>query len=104
MDETTKIRTIMAYNIRKLRESKSLTQQELANRCGITPLAVCKIEGGKVWPKDSSVESIAAALGVESQDLFVNKRIEDTLNEKIQILQKTLSELQCLTSALNKPV
>ena len=102
MNETTKIRAIMAYNIRKLRETRDFTQQELATKCKITPLAVCKIEGGKVWPKDSSVESIASALGVESQDLFVNKRIEDTLNEKIDVLQKTLSELQGLTAAINK--
>ena len=44
MDESTNLRAIMAYNIRKIREERNLTQQQLADKSGISPLAICKIE------------------------------------------------------------
>lgn len=94
MDETTNIRKILAYNIRKIREEKQLTQQQLAEKSGITPLAICKIETEKVWPKDSSIEKIANVFGIESQDLFINKILEDTLSNQVKIMQTALAELQ----------
>lgn len=90
----------MAYNIRKIREEKNFTQQQLAEKSGITPLAICKIETEKVWPKDSSIESIANALGVESNDLFLNKRLEDTLEDNVKRMQSTLAELQNILASV----
>ncbi len=62
-------RVKIGKNLRKVRESKLMTQQELADRSGIGLRTIVRIESDKVEPRFSSIKSLAAALEVEPSEL-----------------------------------
>lgn len=53
-----------ARRIRQLREGRSLTQSELANRAHTTQSAIARLESGSVVPRLDLLHKIAAALGL----------------------------------------
>lgn len=55
--------------MRALRESKFLTQAELAELSGATESTINRIENGLQQPRISTIRKIAAALGVEPGEL-----------------------------------
>lgn len=61
--------------IRKLRfENGEMTQQALADACGITRQTVVALEGGKYAPSLELAFRIAQAFGVGVEDVFQWKR------------------------------
>ena len=56
--------------IRKLRESRGLTQSALAEKLAVSDKAVSKWETGRGLPDISLLEPLAAALGVSVAELF----------------------------------
>ncbi len=56
--------------IRRLREKKNLTQQQLAEKLNVTAKAVSKWETNHGYPDISLVEPLANALGVSLIELF----------------------------------
>ena len=56
--------------IRNLRETKGMTQEELAARIHVSAKAVSKWETGKGFPDVSLLESLAAALGISVIELL----------------------------------
>ena len=61
-------------NLRKLRRNNRLSQQELADKAGISRLAYSQIERGEVEAKVSTLTNLAKVLDVKLQDLFVKPR------------------------------
>ncbi|MBQ3557561.1 MAG: helix-turn-helix domain-containing protein [Oscillospiraceae bacterium] len=61
--------------IKSLRESKHLTQAELAEQLGVSDKAVSKWETGKGFPDSSLLQPLAAALGVSVIELLNGKVI-----------------------------
>lgn len=61
--------------IRTLREAKSMTQSELAERIGVTDKAVSKWETGKGLPDITLVQPLAQALGVSVMELMSGSKI-----------------------------
>ena len=60
----------MAMRLKRLREAAGLTQQELANRAGLSISAVTQTEGGqKKDPKLSTLVALAKVLGVSLDEL-----------------------------------
>ena len=66
----------VARNIRRYREQKKLTQDELAERLHVTRQAVSNWETGKNHPDLDMLSSLAQALDLELTDLFYGKRQE----------------------------
>lgn len=64
--------------IKSMRVKKGLTQDELAERTGITVRTIQRIEQGKVNPRSYSIKVIATALNVECGDL-VDSSYSDNL-------------------------
>ena len=62
-------RVIKLSRLRAIRERKALTQDELAELAGVSRQTVIKIEGG-LEPRPPTIRKLAAALGVEPQDLM----------------------------------
>ena len=56
--------------IKRLREEKTLTQSELAEKIFVTDKAVSKWETGRGYPDISLVEALAKALGVSVIELL----------------------------------
>ncbi len=65
---------MIGANLRRIREGQGLSQSEAADRSGISRLAYRNIETGSSTPKVSTLQNIAAGMGVKLQDLFVPVR------------------------------
>jgi transcriptional regulator with XRE-family HTH domain len=64
---------MVKVRLREVRERKLLTQQELADRSGLTQTTISAIEVGKHEPRISTIRRLAAALGVEPEELVVGQ-------------------------------
>jgi len=60
----------LARNVRRLREEKGWTQDELADKLKVEQMAVSLIENNRANPTLQTLEAIAACLGVRFIDLF----------------------------------
>ena len=64
------LKEVMAVNLRRLRHDKELTQEELADRAGISARYVGKIESANVSASVSVLGRLATALDVEPCELI----------------------------------
>lgn len=80
----------LSQNIKKYRKGK-YTQEQLAEKIGVSAQNINDIEGKRRWPRESTLIKIADALEIEVYQLFIpndlsNIQIENTdENEKIRI-------------------
>lgn len=74
---------IIRYNIKRLREEAGLTQQQLADKAGITMNYVAKIESKKMQRGFTivSLGRIADALGLDIRELFKPVDEKDPTNK-----------------------
>lgn len=56
--------------LRQLRERAALTQQDLANKSGVTRSTIMRLENGADTPYPTTIRKLAAALEVSPQDLM----------------------------------
>lgn len=56
--------------IKLLRTQRSMTQKEVAQKCGMADSAIRKYESGKIKPKFETLIKIAAALNVDVSELL----------------------------------
>lgn len=64
---------VMGENVRALRQSLSLSQEELAFRAGVDRTYISQIERGVGNPSVLVLVKIAATLGVELQELLAQR-------------------------------
>ena len=64
------LKEIMAINLRRKRHDQHMTQEELAERAGLSARYVGAIERGDVSASVTVLGQIAEALGVEPGDLL----------------------------------
>lgn len=75
---------IFRRNLRTLRKSMGISQEELADMCDVSYLTIGRWERGESWPKPESLSAIAVAFNVEPQDLLA-----DTEKVKVKPLNTT---------------
>lgn len=56
--------------VASVRKSKGVTQQQLAERTGMSVVAIAYIETGKRWARLGTLSKIAKSLKVDIADLF----------------------------------
>jgi transcriptional regulator with XRE-family HTH domain len=61
---------LLGMRIRELRKTRHMTQERLAEKVGVEPKQISRIEGGKSFPSMDTLESIARSLQVEMKDLL----------------------------------
>ena len=64
--------------IKRLREGRQLTQQQLADKLGVSDKAISKWETGRGYPDITLAEPLAAALGVSLIELFSGEDVANT--------------------------
>ncbi|MGZ5871789.1 MAG: helix-turn-helix domain-containing protein [Bradyrhizobium sp.] len=64
------IREVLAVNLRKLRQAKRLSQEELAHRAKIDRTYISALERSKYAAGIDVVDRLARVLGVEAADLL----------------------------------
>lgn len=64
------LQIIVGKNIQKIRESKGISQQELAAKCNFEKSNMSRLEAGRVNPTLSTLEKVAKALDISLAELF----------------------------------
>jgi transcriptional regulator with XRE-family HTH domain len=63
----------MRIRLREVRERKLMTQEELAQRSGLTQTSISALERGVHAPRISTIRKLAAALEVDPDELIVRE-------------------------------
>ena len=85
-------RSLLALNMKRLRDLRGYTQMDLAERVGCSTTLIGNIEIRKRFPSPENLDLIAEALEVPPADLFMESRsttpselrIKNQLQRKIQ--------------------
>lgn len=64
------LQLIVGKNIQRIRESKGISQQELAAKCNFEKSNMSRLEAGRVNPTLSTLEKVSKALGISLAELF----------------------------------
>lgn len=64
------IKKLLGERIREFRKAKGLTQEQLAERVGVEPRHISRIEGGYNSPSIERLAKISEALNVPIKDFF----------------------------------
>jgi transcriptional regulator with XRE-family HTH domain len=79
----TKLRKILAENIKAYRKEMGFSQIKLANLIDSAPNYIAMIEAEKRFPTDSMLEKIAIALQKEPFELFMITPIQKDWQKKV---------------------
>ena len=106
-DSKPEIARLLSDNIKRLRKDNKLTQEQLAERCGISTRHMSDIERSDAFPSPEVIEQIAKVLNIPSFILFLpsekgrveyiySQRIEKMLESAISLaLRNTIDKLEC---------
>ena len=75
--------------IRRLRESRKMTQHQLAEKLSVSDKVISKWETGRGYPDISLIEPLSVALGVSIIELFSGENIVNT-NRAFNMLRMKL--------------
>ena len=64
--------------IKRLRENRKMTQQQLAGKMNVSGKAISKWETGRGYPDISLIEPLSTALGVSVIELFAGENVVNT--------------------------
>jgi transcriptional regulator with XRE-family HTH domain len=70
VDNEQKLMKSFGKRVAEVRKSRGITQQQLAERVGLSVVAIAYIETGKRWPRLGTVSKIAKHLKVDLQEFF----------------------------------
>ena len=72
--------------VREIRKQKGFTQEQIAEKIGIEPPNISKLENGAHFPLPENIEKLAKALNVDAKDLFDFEHFDEKaiLNKKIK--------------------
>ena len=95
------IKEILAQNLKENRRRLGITQPELAKRAGMSTQYLAMIETARKFPTADILERLAAALGINPNELFF---VADSPERAMEQLQQTIFNYidQSVVYALNK--
>ena len=102
-------------NIRRIRKTRRLTQEEMAHRLGISITAYRDIERGSTSMMNSNISRIATHLETSTEELVLGyhpiqmngKKLEDitgTYTSRISVLEKQVENLEKLVQTLEETI
>ena len=85
----------VGQRIRKARRNKEMTQEELANKIGVTKATINKYESGTVTniPR-SKIELLARALDLQPSDLFTYEETLESYRQQMNSVKQEIAELE----------
>lgn len=90
---------LLGARIREVRKLRHLSQERLAEKVGVEPKQISRIEGGKSAPSLDTLEAIAKHLQVEMKDLFdfqhllPEERVEDQVLRLLGMMDEKAKKL-----------
>ncbi|MBP5447686.1 MAG: helix-turn-helix transcriptional regulator [Treponema sp.] len=94
MEEKSRIRNVVAQNVRKYRKLEGLTQEQLAEAADVSNTYIANIECGQTWVSDKTLEKVAAALHVEIYLLFISEKLDQTAKDALAKSHENISYLK----------
>ena len=102
-------------NIRKIRKSRKLTQEEMALRLGISLTAYRDFEKGSTSILNGNLHRIAALLDTSAEEIVLGYRpsqieganlqeVQEEYSGRIQSLETRICDLEKLTSSLQETI
>lgn len=87
------IKTIVGSNIKRIRELRGLTQDDLSEVINMNTSALSDIERGLTYPKPENLDKIAQALKVPYELLYVNalydpEVVNEDFNKRIELIKQ----------------
>ena len=70
-DKTPDLRKILSLNVKKHREKLGITQENLAEKAGISAAMMNDIEGCRTWISDKTLKNLSSALQIDTYRLFI---------------------------------
>jgi len=89
-DKALAIRKVLATNIKRFREMEGMTQENLAEKAGISTPMVCDIEGCRTWISDKTLAKLSVALKIETFRLFIPEEINK--DDEAKLLAKEITQ------------
>ena len=87
--EEDSIKLIFGLKIKQLRQTKNLSQQELADAVGMAVSYINEIEKGKKFPKPDKINGLAKELGTNYENL-VSLKVNKALAPAIEIINSPI--------------
>ena len=96
----TNLRDLLAKNIKKRRKFLGFSQAVLAEKANTSSHYIAQIEQQKKFPSSEMLERLAAALEIDSPELFATKTFREeaiatvhkSINSQIALLTHTISD------------
>ena len=80
----TSLRSLLAYNIKKARKTLGISQEKLADKVETSTHYISQIEQKNKFPSPEMLERIAAALEIDSPQLFSMAAFTDEALKRFQ--------------------
>jgi transcriptional regulator with XRE-family HTH domain len=106
------LKSLVSLNIKRFRVNSGLSQEELAEKAGLSVPFLGAIERGDKWPSPTTFAGLAEGLGVEPYDLMKPedassleiKKIVTTLVKDITVLvNRSVKMMNTVVRETNKP-
>ena len=107
------LQTLLSANIRRYRQSRNLSQADLAEKADVSINHVCNIENGERLVSSPTLAKFATALGVEPFELFkpieplppdVGRAVNACMDEAIAAVTETLNQIRSYHLQEEKPI
>ena len=90
------LKALVSSNIKRFRENSGFSQQEMAEKAGISVPYLGAIERGEKWPSPATFSGIACGLGVEPYDLM---KPENASSQEVKkITEKLIKDITTLVN------
>lgn len=96
------IKDIISKKLLTLRGLLNLTQEQAAERVGVSMRYYQDLEAGKKWPSPTTLEKIASAFGLSDAEMFVVNTQEERASATIDSLAKIIKEQEKKLSEISK--
>jgi transcriptional regulator with XRE-family HTH domain len=75
----------IGQSLRRLRQSSRITQDELAERSGLSKNYICQVESGRKSPSLNAISKLAACMGADVNDILSDHetivRVREIINK-----------------------
>lgn len=96
---------LIGANIKRIRKSKKITQEKLAEMINVDFGYISKLEVGQNYPSFQTLNKIAEALGVDATEFFYNKNAEtDYKSEIVKLINNLSLEKQAVLFDIAKSI
>jgi transcriptional regulator with XRE-family HTH domain len=85
------IARLFGKNLKRIRNSKKISQMTLANMADLTHNFINEIENGRKWVSSDTIARLAAILEAEPFQFFIPDRVEGNINT--EIFQEYINEM-----------